>query len=110
MAQRVQIILEDDIDGTTADETVRFGLDGVDYEIDLSIENAEKLRDAMAQWVGHARKVSRGRGTATGRRSSSGGGTSPTEIRAWAQANGLEVSSRGRVPAHVREAFEAAQR
>ncbi|HHV21922.1 MAG TPA: Lsr2 family protein [Propionibacterium sp.] len=108
MAQRIQIILEDDIDGTTADETIRFGLDGVDYEIDLSVENAEKLRDGMAQWVGHARKVSRGRGTAANRKSA--GGASPTEIRAWAKANGFDVSSRGRVPTNIREAFEAAQR
>lgn len=107
MAQRVQVILEDDLDGTSADETVRFGLDGVDYEIDLSTDNAEKLRDALAQWVGHARKQSRGRGAASAASRKAG---SPTEIRAWARANGLEVNSRGRVPSHVREAYEAANR
>lgn len=107
MAQRVQIILEDDIDGTTADETVRFGLDGVDYEIDLSVDNAERLREALALWVGHARKTSRGRASAATRKSS---GSSPTEIRAWAKDNGFDVSSRGRVPTNIREAFEAAQR
>lgn len=105
MAQRVQVILEDDLDGTTADETVRFGLDGVDYEIDLSDDNAAKLRDNLASWVGHARKISRGRGSAANRKSGS-----PTEIREWAKNSGLEVSSRGRVPAHVREAYEAANR
>ncbi|MDO5682008.1 MAG: Lsr2 family protein [Propionibacteriaceae bacterium] len=107
MAQRVQIILEDDIDGTTADETVRFGLDGVDYEIDLSVDNAERLREALALWVGHARKTARGRAGAPARKNS---GTSPTEIRAWAKENGFDVSSRGRVPTNIRDAFEAAQR
>lgn len=108
MAQRVQVILEDDIDGSTADETIRFGLDGVDYEIDLSEANAEKLRSDLAQWVGHARRLSRGRAsTSTAGRK---GGGSPTEIRAWAQANNIEVNARGRVPASVREAYEAAVR
>lgn len=106
MAQRVQVILEDDLDGTTADETVRFGLDGVDYEIDLSTGNAEKIREDLAQWVGHARKISRGRGPAASRK----GGATPTEIRAWAKANGLEVNERGRVPTHIKEAYELAQR
>lgn len=107
MAQRVQVILEDDIDGSTAEETIRFGLDGVDYEIDLSEANAEKLRSDMAQWVGHARRLARGRATATASGRKAG---SPTEIRAWAQANGIEVNARGRVPASVREAYEAAVR
>ncbi|WP_425308101.1 Lsr2 family protein [Ammonicoccus fulvus] len=107
MAQRVQVILEDDIDGSTADETIRFGLDGVDYEIDLSEANAEKLRSDLAQWVGHARRLSRGRSTASAAGRKAG---SPTEIRAWAQANGIEVNARGRVPASVREAYEAAVR
>lgn len=106
MAQRVQVILEDDIDGTSADETIRFALDGVDYEIDLSNDNADKLREAMALWVGHARKVSKRRG-GSGSSAKSG---SPTDIRNWARANGMEVNSRGRVPAHVREAYEAATR
>lgn len=105
MAQRVQVILEDDVDGGPAEETVRFGLDGVEYEIDLSADNAEKLRDGLAQWVGHARRMARGRASGAAKKAGS-----PTEIRAWAQANGMEVSSRGRVPANVREAYEAALR
>ncbi len=104
MAQRVQIILEDDYDGGTADETVSFSLDGAEYEIDLSTENAASLRDAVAPWLAHARKTG-------GRRKR---GSKPTEvsstsdIRAWAQANGHEVSSRGRVSADIREAYEKA--
>ena len=57
MAQRVQIILEDDYDGGTAEETVSFALDGAEYEIDLSSKNASGLRDALAPWVAHARRL-----------------------------------------------------
>lgn len=104
MAQRVQIILEDDYDGGAADETVRFGLDGVEYEMDLSTNNATALREAIAPWLGHARKTGgrRKRGTKTTSSTSTG------EIRSWAQSSGYTVSSRGRVSAEVREAFEKA--
>lgn len=104
MAQRVQIILEDDFDGGQADETVAFGLDGSDYEIDLSGENASKLRDALAPWIASARKVGgRRRRGASATKSQSGPGSA--EIRAWAQENGMQVSARGRVPAEIREAY-----
>jgi hypothetical protein len=104
VAQRVQIVLEDDLDGGTADETVAFGLDGAEYEIDLSSTNANGLREALAPWLGHARKVGgrRRRGT------KSVASSSTSDIRAWAQANGHDVSSRGRVSAEVREAYEKA--
>jgi hypothetical protein len=104
VAQRVQIILEDDYDGSVADETVAFGLDGVEYEIDLSSANAASLRDALGPWVAHARKTG-------GRRRRSAKSTepsSPSDIRAWAQTQGIEVSSRGRVSAEVREAYQKA--
>ena len=65
MAQKVKIILVDDLDGGSADETVRFGLDGVSYEIDLSADNAAELRSAVERFVGHARKTSSGRATRT---------------------------------------------
>lgn len=106
MAQRVQILLEDDLDGGKADETVTFGLDGSTYEVDLSSSNAKKLREALAPFVGVGRKVTgRGRrGGGRGRRSAS----SASDIRAWARDNGYEVSDRGRVPAEVRAAYEAA--
>lgn len=114
MAQRVQIVLEDDVDGGTAAETVSFGLDGVSYEIDLSDNNAGKLRDELAQWIGHARR-SGGRRSG-GRRSSgsnSSGGSSSrrtdlSEMRAWARQNGHQVSDRGRVSAKVQEAYDKA--
>ena len=105
MAQRVQIILEDDYDGGVAEETVNFGLDGAEYEIDLSAKNAANLRDALAPWLGHARKTGgrRKRGSAK-----SSGSSSTSDIRAWALANGHDVSSRGRVSADVRDAYEKA--
>jgi hypothetical protein len=106
MAQRVQIILEDDFDGGEADETVGFGLDGTDYEIDLSSANASKLRDALAPWVASARKASGGRRSRRAARQPSGPGSA--EIRAWAQENGMQVSARGRVPAEIREAYAKA--
>jgi hypothetical protein len=104
MAQRVQIILEDDYDGGTADETVSFGLDGAEYEIDLSNRNAAGLRDALAPWLAHARKT----GGRRKRAAKASGSSSTSDIRAWAQAQGLDVSSRGRVSAEVREAYEKA--
>jgi hypothetical protein len=112
MAQRVQVILEDDFDGGEADETVEFGLDGAEYEIDLSSDNAQKLRDALAPWVGAARRTGgrRKRAAASAPRAaaSSNGSSNTSDIRAWAQENGFEVSSRGRVSAEVREAYEKA--
>ena len=108
MAQRIQVILEDDYDGGAADETVTFALDGAEYEIDLSSDNAGKLRDELAPWIGHARKTGGRRKRPSGPTSRPEDGSSTSEIRAWALANGHEVSSRGRVSAEIREAFEKA--
>ena len=107
MAQKVNIVLVDDLDGSEASETVSFGLDGTTYEIDLNDKNAGKLRDALAPYLGHARKTSGGR---RGRKSSGGGsaGPNPKLVRDWARSNGYEVSDRGRVPADVISAYEAA--
>jgi nucleoid-associated protein Lsr2 len=108
MAQKVHIVLEDDIDGSEATQTVAFGLDGTAYEIDLNDKNAAALRDALATYVGHGRKVSGG--SRRGRRSSAAtaNGHSAKEIREWARSNGHKVPERGRIPAEVREAFDAA--
>lgn len=109
MAQRVQIILEDDYDGGEADETVSFALDGAEYEIDLSSANASELRNALAPWLAHARKVGgRRRTRSAARTASSDSGQSTSEIRAWALDNGMDVSSRGRISAEVREAYDKA--
>lgn len=108
MAQKVNIVLVDDIDGSAADETVSFSLDGVAYEIDLTDEHAAALREALAPYLGHARKVSASRRTSAARSVAAAGGTSAKVIRAWARDNGHDVPERGRVSAEVRAAFEAA--
>jgi hypothetical protein len=110
MAQKVNIVLVDDLDGSEATESVSFGLDGTSYEIDLNDANAARLREALAEFVGHARKVSAARRGGGGRRSSApaSGGPSAKEIRDWARANGYDVPDRGRVSAEVREAYDAA--
>jgi hypothetical protein len=108
MAQRVQVLLIDDIDGSEGAETVSFSLDGVSYEIDLSEKNAAKLRDAFATWVGNARKVGRGSSSSASRstrRSRSGNDTA--SIRSWAKENGYEVSERGRISRQVMDAYAA---
>ena len=106
MAQRVNIVLVDDIDGSDATETVAFGLDGTSYEIDLNEKHAAKLRDALSSYVGHARKVGSGRRTRS-KASVSATGASAKEIRDWARSNGFKVPDRGRIPANVREAFDS---
>ena len=112
MAQRVNVVLVDDIDGSDATETVSFALDGVDYEIDLSDQHAGELRNALALYIGHARRT--GGRRRSGRRASrrrgrrTTAGASAADIRAWARENGWDVPERGRVSAEVREAYAAA--
>ena len=111
MAQKVTVLLVDDIDGGSADETVSFSLDGVSYEIDLSSKNAASFRDALAQYVGQARRVGgRSSGGRAARSAGRGrGGDSRTaEIREWARKNGHKVNERGRIPAAVVEAYDKA--
>lgn len=109
MAQRTKVILIDDVDGSEASETVSFALDGVNYEMELSEENAEKLREAFSPWVGNARRVS-GR-LSRGRRGSYTRVTSNSStIREWARANGYTVNERGRLPKEIVDAFEAANK
>jgi len=109
MAQKVQVLLIDDVDGSTADETVTFALDGVSYEIDLTTERAAELRNTFATWVGHARKVG-GRSAGAARPSSPRrrGSSDAHAIREWAKGQGLDVSERGRISAEVREAYDRA--
>ncbi|MGO4455487.1 histone-like nucleoid-structuring protein Lsr2 [Arthrobacter sp. RAF14] len=107
MAQRLQLQLIDDIDGTEASETVPFALDGISYEIDLSEKNAKKFREAFELYVGPARRVRAStRRSVTGRPTSRNGQTA--QIREWAQNNGYKVSSRGRIHADIVEAYEKA--
>lgn len=111
MAQKVQVLLLDDVDGKEAAETVTFGLDGVDYEIDLSADNAQALREGLASWIGHARKSggrSAARPSAAPRRTASRSSSNASELRAWARENGFQVSERGRISEQVRQAYAAA--
>lgn len=109
MAQRTQTILIDDVDGGEGAETVTFALDGVTYEIDLSNANAAALRDAMASWVGHGRRLtgrSSGAGRASGRKAASGNDSAA--VREWARSNGHTVSERGRISSVVMNAYASA--
>lgn len=112
MAQRIQVILEDDLDGGKAVESVTFGLDGTTYEIDLSASNAAKLRDSLAKYVAHARKAGRGgaprAGTRAVRSSTRPDREQTQAIREWARNNGHKVNDRGRVPAQIVDAYNEA--
>jgi len=123
MAQKTIVTLVDDLTGEEAEDitTVEFALDGVTYEIDLDDKNSARLRDALAEYVGAARRTGgrrsnggsgrrrSGAGTGTPRATSPGGYDRETskQIREWAKAQGFEVSDRGRVPNNVVEAWEA---
>jgi len=107
MAQHAQIVFTDDIDGSDAADTVRFGLEGTSYEIDLSKKNAEKLAKVLEPYVKAARKASgasrkqpAGRARATG--------PNPAAVREWAKSEGMEVKDKGRVPAELIVKFQAA--
>lgn len=114
MAQKVTVSLVDDLDGSEAEETVEFGLDGAFYEIDLSGNNAERLRDALAEYVEHARR-SGGRKRAAGRlavvgrapRTASADREQNQAMREWARKQGYTISDRGRIPKEVAEAYNA---
>jgi hypothetical protein len=109
MAQKVQTLFVDDIDGSPAEGAVRFGLDGTDYEIDLNAQHAQALRDALAPYVKAGRRASgAARPSARGARRASANGVNTTEIREWAKAQGIEVKDRGRVSADLVVKFKAA--
>ncbi|AKU15665.1 histone-like nucleoid-structuring protein Lsr2 [Luteipulveratus mongoliensis] len=106
MAQKVQVLLVDDVDGSEATETVTFGLDGVSYEIDLSSSNAASLRDGFAKWVDPARRT--GGRRATGKAAAAGARQDLNKMREWGRANGYTVSDRGRVSGELQEAYDKA--
>jgi hypothetical protein len=109
VAQKVQVILTDDLDGGEADESVQFAIDGVSYEIDLSEANAEALREAVAPYVDAARRIGgRSSRRSGGPKSQPSERTDLSELRAWAREHGFQVSDRGRVSSEVRAAYEAA--
>jgi hypothetical protein len=106
MAQKVIVALEDDLDGGPAEETVRFGFDGADYEIDLSNKNASTFRHQLTPFIEHARKAGRGHPRRPARTAASGQHSG--DVRAWAKDQGIAVSARGRIPASVMEQYQTA--
>lgn len=110
MAQKTVVELVDDLDGGEADETVAFALDGVDFMIDLSTENANRLRDTLAQYVGHARRTDRRGGrSGTPKGNANGNGKLDTQaIREWARSQGENVAERGRLSQDLVTRFQAA--
>ena len=108
MAQKVHLILVDDLDGSTAVETVAFGLDGTSYEIDLSTENATRLRRELEPYIGAGRAVPARRPKAAAATSGHRARHDAAQLRAWARSNGIEVSTRGRVSRALVERYEAA--
>jgi hypothetical protein len=114
MAQQTTVRFIDDLDGSDASGTFDFSIDGRQYQIDLSDENAAKLHAALAPYIGAARKAGgRGRGraprqTAVAKKSSRSNQDEPAAIREWARANGHKVNDRGRISKSVMEAYQAA--
>ncbi|WP_029090351.1 histone-like nucleoid-structuring protein Lsr2 [Brevibacterium album] len=110
MAREMKVVLTDDIDGSEAAETVRFGIDQGTYEIELSSENAEKLRAALAPYISKGRRVAASSRPARARRStpSAGSNNVNAKIREWAKENGIEVSERGRIAQSVIDAYHQA--
>lgn len=111
MAQKVLVQLVDDLDGTSSDDvsTVHFGLDGVEFEVDLSAPNAENLRKGLEEYIAVARRTGGRKRRSAGAGSGSGSQGEAGVIREWALENGYELSGRGRIPAHVKEAYQAAK-
>ena len=105
MAQRTQVLYVDDIDGSDAEGTVRFGFDGTDYEIDLNKKHADQLAQAIGPFIAAARKVSSSRRPARAART---GRQNLSDVRAWARDQGIKISERGRIPADVLAKYNAA--
>ena len=105
MASRTVLLLTDDTDGSKADVTVKFGIDGAEYEIDLSESNAKKFHGALDPWTKTARKIAGRRGR---RISGTDGKGDLKAVREWAKESGYQVSERGRVAADVRSAYDKA--
>jgi hypothetical protein len=110
VAQKVQVDLVDDIDGTEASQTVKFGFEGRDYEIDLNEKNAAKLSKFLGPYLENARRI-RGRKIRTGRGGQAASSREQNQaIRVWARGQGIEIAERGRIPADVQRRYEKAQK
>lgn len=107
MAQKTVVILSDDLDGSEANETITFGLDGSEYEIDLNEAHAGELRSALERFANAGRRISGGRGRPAGRKVG-GSGVDTKAVRMWALDNGLKVNTRGRIQQEILEKYKAA--
>ncbi len=105
MSRKVQTYLVDDLDGSAAETTIRFSLDGADYEIDLNDAHRSRLEQTLAQYVTAGRKVA---GTARRRRGRSSAEPSSSEVREWARSQGIDIKDRGRLPSGITAQFKAA--
>lgn len=115
MAQRTQVVLTDDVDGSEATQTISFAFQGVSYEIDLNDDHASALEESFSDWISSARKVGPGRSGKTRRtvsaassEGSAGGGKDPNEVRSWLRSNGHVVADRGRISATLLEEYDKA--
>jgi len=108
MAQKVNVLLVDDIDGSDADETILFSLDGTRYEIDLNGDHAQELRGRLERYVKAARKVTGSPGRPARVRRTTENDAKNREIRNWARERHLDVNDRGRIPADIVAQYEAA--
>ncbi|AWK70278.1 hypothetical protein CBI38_00475 [Rhodococcus oxybenzonivorans] len=111
MAKKVVVELVDDIDGSLIEvgkgEHITFSVNGVDYEIDLKTKNAREFLRTMDFYIEHATRVDERKGRSTSSAKPRGRAQAST-VREWAAENGYDISSRGRIPAEVQEAFDAA--
>jgi hypothetical protein len=105
--QKLEVALEDDLTGGPADETVLFGVDGREYQIDLNAKHAATLRKQLAAFVERSRLVRRHRPRPAARSAASRGRS--RLIRAWAERQGFDVAEHGRLPGHVKQEYERAQ-
>jgi hypothetical protein len=116
MAQKLVKLFVDDLDGSEAIETIRFGLDGANYDIDLSAANAQEMRDAMRPFVEHARRVARSQSArSNGSRSGAAPSVSASQHRSdlaaareWLRSHGETVSDKGRIAAAQLEKYRTA--
>lgn len=110
MAQKVEVLLLDDIDGSPAEESIRFAFDGVQYEIDLNVEHATAFRAAVQGYIDAARRHPGGKtipGVSTSRRRSRAAEGKQAQVRKWARENGRVVNDRGRIPQNLVDEYEA---
>lgn len=107
MARQIRVILTDDLDGTEGAETIEFALAGKSYSIDLNDANARKLEDALAPFIAKAERIT-GRARGSRKQAARSTASNTSAIRDWARGEGHQVSDRGRIPANIVEAYEAA--